>query len=190
MTGDRDGSRSRVDPDVSMGRPPLTGQRFSDKDREQSAERRHSRVRSGHNVPAAQSSSRFENTKNISASQNLNDSNNLSRRGYEEGAGYRSSYHRSNSERRYSVEQVNQIQNMPNHSNRDGSAVQSKDGLSVRSRDLSRGGPPAAGTATYNNTAQSKTRKEYVDITDGSDISDRNRKVHKIDLAQDDQEDI
>lgn len=41
-----------------------------------------------------------------------------------------------------------------------------------------------------NNTTQSKTRKEYVDITDGSDISDKHRKVHRIDLAADDQEDI
>ena len=41
-----------------------------------------------------------------------------------------------------------------------------------------------------NNTTKSKTRKEYVDITDCSENSDRNRKVHRIDLAQDDQEDI
>ena len=53
LTGDRDGSRSRIDPDVSIGRPPLTGQRYSEKDREQSGERRHSRVRSGHNIPVA-----------------------------------------------------------------------------------------------------------------------------------------
>ena len=193
MTGDRDGSRSRADPDHSIGRPPLTGQRFSEKDREQSAERRHSRVRSGHNVPGtvAQSSSRFDNTKKVSASQNLNESHNLSRRGYEEGAGYRSSYHRSNSERRYSVENVKQAQKYPTNSNHEASGLQSREGgLSGRSREHSRGGPPAQSAATYNQTSKSKTRKEYIDITDCSDVSDKNRKVHKIDLGQDDQEDI
>ena len=78
----------------------------------------------------------------------------------------------------------------PNYSNLDGSMINSKDGLSYRSRDHSRGGPPASSNPNFVNTAQSKTRKEYVDITDGSDNSDRNRKVHRIDLAQDDQEDI
>lgn len=43
-----------------------------------------------------------------------------------------------------------------------------------------------------NNTTHSKnTRKEYVDITDhGSEGSYMLKKVHRIDLAQDDQEDI
>ena len=35
INGERDGSRSRVgETEVSVGRPPLTGQRYSDKDRE------------------------------------------------------------------------------------------------------------------------------------------------------------
>ena len=73
INGERDGSRSRSrvgETEVSVGRPPLTGQRYSEKDREQSGERRHSRVRSSHNVPVAvaQSSSRFENTNQNSAS--------------------------------------------------------------------------------------------------------------------------
>jgi len=54
---EHDGSRSRYEADGSMGRPPLTGQRINEKDREhQSAERsRHSRVRSGHQPPTTQS---------------------------------------------------------------------------------------------------------------------------------------
>lgn len=71
--------------------------------------------------------------------------------------------------------------------------MRSREGLSVRSRDFNRvnGATPAAsGKNTQDNTVQSKTRKEYVDITDGSDQSDRNRKVHRIDLAQEDQDDL
>jgi hypothetical protein len=34
LTGDREGSRSRPDPDTNVGRPPLTGQRFSERERE------------------------------------------------------------------------------------------------------------------------------------------------------------
>ena len=85
---------------------------------------------------------------------------------------------------------MNQAQNYPTTSNRDASGVQSREGLSGRSREHSRGAPLAQSTATHNQTSKSKTRKEYIDITDGSDMSDRNRKVHKIDLGQDDQEDI
>lgn len=50
LTGERDESRSRVEPDINIGRPPLTGQRVNDKERELSIEMKHSRVRSGHNI--------------------------------------------------------------------------------------------------------------------------------------------
>lgn len=100
------------------------------------------------------------------------------------------SHQRSNSERRYSGERPNYPKNNPT-SNRDGSGVNSREGLSVRSRDLSRGPTTAIDRLVeHNNTSKSKTRKEYVDITDCSDNSDKNRKVHRIDLAPDDQEDI
>lgn len=128
----------------------------------------------------------------MTVSHNLNDSH--SRNANEEPTGvqssHRMSHQRSNSERRYSGERANYPRNL-HASNRDGSAVHSREGLSVRSRDQSRGPvAPIDRAVERHNTTKSKARKEYVDITDGSENSDRNRKVHRIDLAQDDQEDI
>lgn len=128
----------------------------------------------------------------MTVAHNLNDS--YARNANDEPSGiqsdHRASHHRSNSERRYSNERPAYPKNNPT-SNRDGSGVNSREGLSVRSRDLSRG-PNVAPIDRHVDTTKSKARKEYVDITDCSDNSDRNRnrKVHRIDLAQDDQEDI